>query len=109
MAGCRGAPPDLRQALDGISRAVNDAGAGRNASQAISNLAEGIQAMGTTLSSMRDIIHSLRGWPTPFGATLNVLQLPFENPGSDSANEALQACQTVAEEVVQFAKAWRKS
>ncbi len=71
--------------------------------------AYGSQAMGTTLSSMRDIIHSLRGWPTPFGASLNVLQMPFENPGSDSANEALQACQTVAEEVVQFAKAWRKS
>ena len=70
--------------------------------------AYGSQAMGTTLSSMRDIIHSLRGWPTPFGATLNVLQLPFEDPSSDSAKEALQACQTVAEEVVQFAKAWRK-
>lgn len=69
--------------------------------------AYGSQAMGTTLSSMRDIIHSLRGWPTPFGATLNVLQMPFEDPNSDSAKEALQACQTVADEVVQFAKAWR--
>jgi FMN reductase len=56
---------------------------------------------------MRDIIHSLRGWPTPFGAALNVLQTSFQDPTSDSAQEALQACQTVAAEVVQFAKAWR--
>jgi FMN reductase len=70
--------------------------------------AYGSQAMGTTLSSMRDIIHSLRGWPTPFGAALNVLQTSFQDPASDSAQEALLACQTVAEEVVQFAKAWRR-
>lgn len=69
--------------------------------------AYGSQAMGTTLSSMRDIVHSLRGWPTPFGAALNVLQTSFEDPASDSAQEATQACETVAEEVVQFAKAWR--
>jgi hypothetical protein len=36
-----------------------------------------------------------------------VLQTSFENPASEGAQEALQACQTVAEEVVQFAKAWR--
>lgn len=69
--------------------------------------AYGSQAMGTTLSSMRDIVHSLRGWPTPFGATLNVLQTTLDQPASESAQEAMQACQTVAEEVVQFAKAWR--
>jgi hypothetical protein len=33
--------------------------------------------------------------------------MPFENTGSDSAKEATQACQTVADEVVQFAKARR--
>jgi len=71
--------------------------------------AYGSQAMGTTLSSMRDIIHSLRGWPTPFGATLNVLQTAWEDPSSASTQEALQACQTVAEEVVQFAKAFRQN
>lgn len=54
-----GAPPDLRQALDGISRAVNDAGAGRNASQAISNLAEGIQAM---VQHMRNEQQMIRTW-----------------------------------------------
>lgn len=70
--------------------------------------AYGSQAMGTTLSAMRDMIHSLRGWPTPFGASLNVLQAALHTPDTEAAQEALLACQTVAEEVVQFAKAWRK-
>ena len=34
-------------------------------------VAGGWQACGTTLASLRSIIHALRGWPTPFGATLN--------------------------------------
>jgi FMN reductase len=71
--------------------------------------AHGAQAMGTTLSSMRDIIHSLRGWPTPYGAAINVMHKPFGGPDTPALPEAVQACQTVAEEVVQFAKAWRKS
>jgi FMN reductase len=71
--------------------------------------AYGSQAMGTTLSCMRDIVHTLRGWPTPFGATLNVLQTSFEDPSSTGAQEAMQACQTVAAEVVQFAKAFRQT
>jgi FMN reductase len=70
--------------------------------------AHGPQAMGTTLSSMRDIIHTLRGWPTPYGAAINVTQKPFGGPDSPAVPEAVQACQTVAEEVVQFAKAWRR-
>jgi FMN reductase len=56
---------------------------------------------------MRDIIHTLRGWPTPYGAAINVTQKPFGGPDSPAVPEAVQACQTVADEVVQFAKAWR--
>ena len=69
--------------------------------------AHGPQAMGTTLSSMRDMVHTLRGWPTPYGATINVTAKPFGGPGVAPDPEAVQACQTVAAEVVQFAKAWR--
>ena len=71
--------------------------------------AHGAQAMGTTLSSMRDIVHTLRGWPTPYGATLNVTAQPFGGAGQAADPLALQACQTVAEEVVQFAKAFRQT
>ncbi|NDC61050.1 MAG: NADPH-dependent oxidoreductase [Betaproteobacteria bacterium] len=69
--------------------------------------AYGPQAMGTTLSSLRDIVHSLRGWPTPFGAAINVAQQPLGGPGQASDPSALQACETVALEVVQFAQQGR--
>lgn len=54
-----GAPAELRQTLDGISRAVSEAGAGRNASQAIASLAEGIQAM---VQHMRNEQQMIRTW-----------------------------------------------
>ena len=54
-----GAPAELRQTLDGISRAVSDAGAGRNSAQAIANLAEGIQAM---VQHMRNEQQMIRSW-----------------------------------------------
>ena len=53
------APGDLQQALDGISRAVGDAGAGRNATQAISTLAEGIQSL---VQHMRSEQQMIRTW-----------------------------------------------
>ncbi|CAH1651100.1 FMN-dependent NADPH-azoreductase [Hyphomicrobiales bacterium] len=33
--------------------------------------AYGDQAMGTALSSVRTVVHALRGWPTPLGVTMN--------------------------------------
>lgn len=33
--------------------------------------AAGWQACGTTLVSVRSAVHALRGWPTPFGVTVN--------------------------------------
>lgn len=37
--------------------------------------AYGWQATTTTLSALRDIVHALRGWPTPYGATINSAEL----------------------------------
>ncbi|MCA0399248.1 MAG: flagellar motor protein MotA [Proteobacteria bacterium] len=54
-----GSTPDLRRALDGISRAVSDAGTGRNATQAISNLADGIHAL---VQHMRNEQQMIRTW-----------------------------------------------
>ncbi len=34
-------------------------------------VADGWQATATTLSSLRSIVHALRGWPTPLGVTVN--------------------------------------
>jgi FMN reductase len=69
--------------------------------------AEGPQAMGTTMMSLRAIIHTLRGWPTPYGAALNSVSKPFGNGETPADPAAIKACQTVAEEVVQFARAMR--
>ena len=65
--------------------------------------ADGAQAMGSTLAAMRSIVHALRGWPTPFGATLNASAKPFGAPGQAADPAAVQACELVADEVVQFA------
>jgi FMN reductase len=66
--------------------------------------AEGAQAMGSTLASLRAIVHSLRGWPTPYGVTINSSQRPFGADGQAADPGVLQACRTVAGEVVDFAR-----
>jgi FMN reductase len=71
--------------------------------------AEGPQAMGSTLASLRAIVHSLRGWPTPFGAALNSATKPLGGDGKEADAAAVKACETVAEEVVAFAKMMRAS
>ena len=66
--------------------------------------ADGWQAAGTTLTTLRSIIHALRGWPTPFGAALNSTSPLFDATGA--CNEAKDAWQltTVGEQVLDFAK-----
>jgi FMN reductase len=66
--------------------------------------ADGAQAMGTTLTSMRSVVHALRGWPTPYGATLLSPSRPFGNKeGAIADPVAVQACETVGSEVTLFA------
>ncbi|MDO4904504.1 MAG: NADPH-dependent FMN reductase [Lautropia sp.] len=65
--------------------------------------ADGMQAMGSTVSSLRDIVHSLRGWPTPYSATLHSIRHPFGGPNGEEADPAaLRACQTVSDEIMYF-------
>jgi FMN reductase len=66
--------------------------------------AEGAQAMGSTLASLRAVVHALRGWPTPYGVTINSTLKPFGAEGQPADPAALKACQTVAQEVVEFAR-----
>jgi FMN reductase len=69
--------------------------------------ADGAQALGSTLAALRAVVHSLRAWPTPYAATLNSSLKPFGAPGTAPDPAALQACQTVAAEVVAFARMQR--
>jgi FMN reductase len=66
-------------------------------------VADGAQALGSTLASLRSIVHALRGWPTPFAATLNGRDRPFGGDGRAPHEAALAACRLVANQVVEFA------
>lgn len=66
--------------------------------------ADGAQAMGTTLTSLRAVVHTLRGWPTPYGATLLASARPFGTDTSPADPAALRACEMVGAEVVAFAR-----
>ncbi|MFM1991210.1 MAG: hypothetical protein RJA99_4167 [Pseudomonadota bacterium] len=66
-------------------------------------VADGAQALGSTLASLRAVVHALRGWPTPFAATLNGRDRPFGGDGRAPDETALAACRMVADQVVRFA------
>ena len=66
-------------------------------------VADGAQALGSTLASLRAIVHALRGWPTPFAVTLNGRERPFGGDGRAPDEAALAACRLVASQVVGFA------
>lgn len=66
--------------------------------------ADGPQAMGSTLSALRAIVHALRGWPTPYGAAIAARSKPFGGDGATPDPAALGACAIVAEEVAAFAR-----
>ena len=67
--------------------------------------AAGGQAAGSTLAALRSIVHALRGWPTPFGATQSANGL-FDEAGAFADPRDAWQVETVAAQVVAFAKAW---
>ncbi|MDO6475145.1 NAD(P)H-dependent oxidoreductase [Alteromonas sp. 1_MG-2023] len=52
--------------------------------------AYGWQAIGPTLTTMRSIVHALRGWPTPFGAGIKVSSGLFDGMQVTDADIAAQ-------------------
>ena len=68
--------------------------------------AEGAQALGSTLVALRSVVHALRGWPTPFGAAVHTAMRPFDAQGRVLDESVARACETVAAEVVSFARRW---
>lgn len=69
--------------------------------------ADGVQAMGATLATLRAIVHALRGWPTPFSAVINSALRPFGPDGQCSDPAVAQQLAFVAEQVVDFSQ-WRR-
>jgi FMN reductase len=64
--------------------------------------ADGVQAIGSTVNTLRSIAHALRAWPTPYAAALNSGARPFAADGSCSV-DAEQGLRLVATQVVEFA------
>ena len=89
MEGLRG---DVRPYLDG--RAVG-----------CIVTADGWQAAGTTLSSLRTIIHALRGWPTPLGVSFNPSAATLFDEAGDLCQERdAQLITAMVAQVVEFAR-----
>jgi FMN reductase len=66
--------------------------------------AYGWQACGTTLMSLRSIVHALRGWPTPYGATLNTSAKLFDANGLPADEKTAGQLATVGEQVLAFTR-----
>ncbi len=57
-----------------------------------------------TLSALRDIVHALRGWPTPLGAAINSAESVFDEHGKCLVPRVAQVLDLMAEEVMSFAR-----
>ncbi|HWK50864.1 MAG TPA: NADPH-dependent FMN reductase [Steroidobacter sp.] len=65
--------------------------------------AYGWQGAGTTLTSVRTIVHALRGWPTPLGVTLNTAMPLFDAVGNCMDERIQTQFEMLAQQVVSFA------
>jgi FMN reductase len=66
----------------------------------------GWQGTVSTLQALRDVVHALRGWPTPMGAALNTASECFGSDGQPIDEKVRFQLSTVAHEVMAFT-AWR--
>src|SRR5271156_4411388 len=57
-----------------------------------------------TLSALRDIVHALRGWPTPLGAAINSAETVFDEAGRCVVPRVGQVLDLMAAEVMSFAR-----
>ena len=64
----------------------------------------GWQATMTTMSALRDVVHALRGWPTPLGATVNTTAATFAADGACSDPAIHANLRTVGHQVMKFAQ-----
>jgi FMN reductase len=55
-----------------------------------------------TLGALRDIVHALRGWPTPLGAAINSSERVFDEDGRCLVPRVAVMLDLIANEVVDF-------
>lgn len=66
--------------------------------------ATGWQATMSTIMSLRSVVHALRGWPTPMGATINTASEVFDQRGECVDPVARFQLELVGQQVVDFAR-----
>jgi len=71
--------------------------------------AYGWQATGSTLATLRAIVHSLRGFPTPLGAAINSSGGIFTSRGECSDRRAAAQVDLVGRQVYEFARVCQSS
>lgn len=60
-----------------------------------------------TLGALRDIVHALRGWPTPLGAAINSSEKVFDEQGNCQVARVAQILDVIAGEVISFVRTAR--
>ncbi|PCG87616.1 FMN reductase [Streptomyces sp. WZ.A104] len=68
---------------------------------------QGWQGAVTTLATLRDVVHALRGWPTPLGVALNSATAGFTASGECDDPHIQRQLNEVAAQVVEFGEAHR--
>src|SRR5258708_6241367 len=56
-----------------------------------------------TLNALRDIVHALRGWPTPMGAVINTADSAFDDQGKCLTPRIAHVLDIMAQEIMSFA------
>jgi FMN reductase len=69
--------------------------------------AYGWQAAVNTLTTLRQVVHSLRGWPTPYGIALNAAGGLIGEDGSFTDPRNQQGVDIMADQIFEFARAMR--
>lgn len=69
-------------------------------------VARGWQASVSTLGTLRQIAHALRGWPTPLGLAINSTVTHLDETGATADAAAQASVRTQAEQIVEFARRW---
>jgi FMN reductase len=66
--------------------------------------AAGYQATGSTLISLRSVVHALRGWPTPYAVAINTAVNPAAGERAAADDEIDSQLNILALQVVQFVR-----
>jgi FMN reductase len=65
--------------------------------------AYGWQAAVSTLATLRQVVHALRGWPSPLGAAINMVHTSIDASGTIADARARATLSTIATEICDFA------